>query len=207
MPEFPRREDAVLGLALAIHAGFTQNPTVFPSANPVGLQALIDAYNAAKELQEQRLAQALLATQQKDTALVTLTDFMKVQLKQSEVDVAANLEQLELIGWGKKAAPQPSDPPGAPRSLEADIQGSGIVHLDWKTPGRGTGGTVRTYLIERREEPQAGGEFSEWHQAGIALETQILLRDQPRKVQMEYRVIGVNTGGNGEPSASVPVVL
>ena len=207
MPEFPRREDAVLVLALAMHNGFEENPTVFTSADPTGLQTMIDNYNGAREMQEQRLAQAKLATQDKETALDALRDFMKVQLKQSEVDVAANLEQLDLIGWGKKAPPQPTDPPGAPRSLETVVQGAGILVLDWKTPARGTGGTVRSYLVERREQPEGGGAFNEWHQAGTVFETEIELRDQPRKIQMEYRVIGMNTGGNGEPSATVPVVL
>ena len=75
---------------------------------------------------------------------------MKNEIKQSEVDTASDPEKLEQIGWGRKAAPSPSDPPGQPRALDPIIQGPGTLLLDWKAPARGTGGTVRSYIVERR---------------------------------------------------------
>ena len=122
------------------------------------------------------------------------------QLKQSEVDTAADPEKLELIGWGRKA-------PGQPRNLDPMIQGPGTLFLDWKPQAGGTGGPVRTYLIERREQPGGGGNFTEWHQVGIALEGELYMTDQRRGQQPEYRVMAVNNRGQSTPSNTVPFVL
>jgi hypothetical protein len=106
-----------------------------------------------------------------------------------------------------KAPPSPADPPGQPRNLDAAMQGAGTVLLDWKAPARGSGGNVRTYIIERREQTEAGGEFGEWQQAGIALESEAAIMNQSRGVQLEYRVKAINTGGESVPSNTVAVVL
>jgi len=132
---------------------------------------------------------------------------MRAELKKSEVDVGADSEKLEYIGWGPKAPPSPADPPGQPRNLDAAMQGAGTVLLDWKAPARGSGGQVRTYVIERRQQPEGGGEFGQWQQTGIALESETTLMNQPRGVQLEYRVKAVNTGGESLPSNTVAVVL
>ena len=155
MPRFPKREADVVALADAMISGYTANPGVFPNADVAALQAVRDAYQTAKNAQLDAQAQAQLATESKDTALDGLEDGMKTQLKQSEVDTTADPEQLELIGWGKKAPAQPSDPPGQPRALDPVIQGQGTLFLDWKAPARGSGGTVRSYIIERRHQPEA----------------------------------------------------
>ena len=85
-------------------------------------------------------------------------------------------------------------------------QGAGAVMLDWKAPARGSGGSVRTYVIERREQTE-GGEFGDWRQVGIALETQALIMNQPRGVQLEYRIKAINTAGESLPSNTAVVVL
>jgi len=132
---------------------------------------------------------------------------MRTQLKQSEVDVAADPEKLELIGWGRKAPAQPSDPPGQPRNLDPVIQGPGTLFLDWKPPASGSGGPVRTYLIERREQPVGGGAFSAWRQVGASLTPEAHLTNQPRNQQLEYRVRAVNLAGQSAPSNTVKAVL
>jgi len=206
MPTFPRREPDAVALADAMIAGFQQNPSVFPHADVPGLQALRAAYQTAKNAQLDAEAKAVLVTEAKDGVLTTLEDLMKVQLRQSEVDVASDQEKLGLIGWGPKAPAQPSNPPGQPRNLDPVVQGPGILFLDWKAPAPGPGGRVRTYLIERREQV-SGGAFNEWHQVGVALDSELTLTDQPRNVQLEYRVIAVNNGGNSLPSNTAAVVL
>ena len=97
--------------------------------------------------------------------------------------------------------------PGQPRNLESVIQGAGTLFLDWKAPARGSGGTVRTYIIKRREQPAGGGEFGSWSQVGIAIESETSLTNQPRGPQLEYRVKAVNVGGESIPSNTVAVVL
>ncbi|MBP8131901.1 MAG: fibronectin type III domain-containing protein [Candidatus Hydrogenedentes bacterium] len=206
MPNFPKREADAVALADAMIAGYQQNPAVFPHADMPTLQSLRTAYQTKKNEQLDAEAKAQLATEAKDIALDALEGIMKVQLRQSEVDTADDAEKLELIGWGPKAPAQPSNPPGQPRNLDPVIQGPGTLFLDWKAPAPGPGGRVRTYLIERREQV-SGGAFNEWHQVGVALDSELTLTDQPRNVQLEYRIIAVNNGGNSVPSNTAEVVL
>ena len=206
MPVFPKREADILVLVQAMMQGYLAHLGDFPSRN-IGI--LISAradYNGAKATQVEAIAQAQVVTDQKDAALAALAEKMKAELKKSEVDVGGDSEKLEYIGWGPKASPSPAAPPGQPRNLEALAQGNGTVDLDWKGPARGSGGPVRTYVIERRDEPE-GGEFGDWSQASIALESQAILMTQPRGQQLEYRIRAVNTGGVSIPSNTAPVVL
>jgi len=208
MPKFPKREADILALCEAMIAGYLAHPADFPSRTPGPLlPAMSGQYLAVKNTQTSALAASQIATEQKDAKLAALVEVMKNELKKSEVDVGTDSEKLEYIGWGPKAPPSPADPPGQPRNLDAAVQGAGTVLLDWKAPARGSGGQVRTYVIKRREQPQGGGEFGDWQQAGIALESETTLMNQPRGVQLEYRVKAVNTGGESTPSNTAAVVL
>ena len=207
MPNFPKREADVEALALAMLFGYWNHGADFPSADFPALLTANNNYHTARNAQTGALAAAQVATEQKDAKLAALVEIMKAELKKSEVDVGGDSETLEYIGWGPKAPPSPADPPGQPRNLDAVIQGAGTVLLDWKAPSRGSGGNVRTYVIERRQQPEGGGEFSNWQQAGVALETEATLMNQPRGLQLEYRVKAINTGGESVPSNTVGVVL
>ena len=187
MPKFPKREADILALANAMLAGYAAHSVDFPShIGPPVLAMKRFVYISAK--------------------LAALVEKMKAELKKSEVDVGSDSEKLEYIGWGPKASPTPADPPGQPRNLEVVIQEAGTVLLDWKSPARGSGGNVRTYVIKRRQQPE-GGEFGKWQQAGVALETEATLVNQPRGLQLEYRVKAINNGGESIPSNTVAVVL
>ena len=207
MPRFPRREAEVIALADAMIAGYTANPADFPNADVPALQAARDAYQTARDEQTESMGRAQLKTDVKDEKLDDLEDVMKNQLKQSEVDTAADPEKLGLIGSGPKAPGQPSNPPGQPRALDPVIQGPGTLFLDWKQPAPGVGGPVRSYVIERRTQPGGGGAFDAWAQVNVALESEITLIGQPRGRQLEYRVIAINTGGRSVPSNTAAVVL
>ena len=207
MAKFPKREADILALANAMFAGYIAHAADFPSHGGPGLPTTRSQYMTAKNAQTEALAAAQVATEQKDAKLAALVELIKAELKKSEVDVGGNPEKLEYIGWGPKAPPSPADPPGQPRNLDAAVQGAGTILLDWKAPARGSGGNVKTYVIERRQQPEGGGEFGEWQQAGIALESETSLMNQPRGVQLEYRVKAINTGGESSPSNTVAVVL
>ena len=207
MAQFPKAEADVSALAMSMMAGYGAHALDFPSADPIGLTAAFGAFTGAKNTQTDALAAGQVATEAKNTALDALEEFMGTELKKSEVDVASDPEKLEYLGWGPKAAPSPADPPGQPRNLDPVIQGPGTIFLDWKAPARGSGGTVRTYVIERREQPAGGGEFGDWGQVGIALETETTLTSQPRGPQLEYRVKAINVGGQSIPSNTAAVVL
>ena len=207
MAQFPKAEADVAALVTAMSAGYAAHALDFPSADAIGLGAAHGAYLAAKVAQIDALAAGQVATEAKNIALDALEEFMGTELKKSEVDVGSDSEKLEYIGWGPKAPPSPADLPGQPRNLDPVIQGPGTLFLDWKAPARGSGGTVRTYVIERRDEPSGGGEFGDWAQTGIALETETTLTDQPRGPQLEYRVKAINAGGESIPSNTAAVVL
>ncbi|MBA7646977.1 hypothetical protein ES703_54745 [subsurface metagenome] len=211
MAQFPNAEADIVALASAMIAGYTAHPADFPSMDPltdlVALQAALSGYQTAKIAQTDALAAAQVATETKDLKLDDLEDLMRDELKKSEVDVGSDSEKLEYIGWGPKAPPTPAVTPGQPRNLDPVIQGPGTLFLDWKPPARGSGGTVRTYVIERREQPSGGGQFGSWAQVAIALETEATLMDQPRGPQLEYRIKAVNAGGESIPSNTAAVVL
>jgi len=211
MAQFPNAEADIVALASAMIAGYTAHPADFPSMDPltdlVALQVALSGYQAAKTAQTDALAAAQVATEAKNLTLDSLEDRMRDELKKSEVDVGVDSEKLEYIGWGPKAPPTAAVTPGQPRNLDPVVQGPGTLFLDWKPPARGSGGTVRTYVIERREQPAAGGEFGSWAQIAIALETEATLMDQPRGPQLEYRIKAVNAGGESVPSNTAAVVL
>ncbi len=207
MAQFPKAEADVSALATSMMAGYAAHAADFPSHDPMALGMAHSVYTTAKNAQTDAMAAAQVATEAKNTVLDALEDVMRAELKKSEVDVGSDGEKLEYIGWGPKSAPSPSTPPGQPRSLESVAQGPGTLLLDWKAPVRGSGGTVRTYIIERREQPAGGGEFGSWAQVGIAIESETSLADQPRGPQLEYRVKAVNVGGESIPSNTVAIVL
>lgn len=207
MPRFPKREADILALVNAMLAGYRAHAGDFPShTGPRWLLIRRAQYLAAKKAQTETQAAAQIATEVKNFKLDALKDIMRDELKKSEVDVGNTSEKLEYIGWGPKAPPTPADPPGQPRNLDAVMQGNGTLFLDWKAPARGSGGPVRTYIIERRDE-NAGSEFGNWAQVSIALETEATLADQPQGQQLEYRIKAVNAGGKSTPSNTIAVVL
>ncbi len=209
MPVFPNKEPEVVALAEAMIAGFTAHPADFPSIDPlvelVALQGALAGYQTDKQSQIDARAQAKIATQTKVTTLDDLVELMGNDLKLSEVDVAADPTKLDQIGWGPRQDPQPVDPPGQPTNLYPKAEGQGLLWLAWDRPE--SGGPVRNYTVQRREQPAGGGEFGDWAIVGTALNNEISLIDQPRGIQMEYRVTAVNNGGQSMPSNTAPVVL
>ena len=207
MPDFPKREADLLSLAAGMIAGYADEPSLFPHADAVGLQARLDDLHACLDGQTKAQALAQMATKEKKASLKRLEAFVKVQLRQSEVDAAVDPKTLALIGWGPKAGSRAADPPGQPRGLTIAQEDGGALTLVWKAPPSGDGGRVRTYIIERREQSAAGGPLGEWRHAGVSLLPRITLTNQPRGLQLEYRVHALNHGGPGEPGNAVAVVL
>ncbi len=207
MPKFPSKEVDILALVKQMLAGYQSHGADFPSVIWLLLAPKYIIYANARKGQKEAHSQLQLATDAKNTSLDTLRELMKSCLKKSAVDVAGNPDKLQYIGWGPKAPPLPADPPGQPRNLEALNQGPSSVTLDWKSPAHGSGGAVRTYVIEQRNQPQGDGDFSNWQPVGTALETEATLTGQQRGIQLEYRIKAINIGGESVPSNSVAVVL
>jgi hypothetical protein len=205
MPIFPRTEAEVVALAETMIAGYTAHAADFPSVTVADLQTALDTYQTDKNSQEDARAQAKIATETKDTKLDDLMELMKNDLKLSEVDVADDPEKLAQIGWGPRQQPQPVPLPGQPVNFVPTAEGPGDVWLEWDSPENG--GIIRNYIIERRVQPAEGGDFSDWEVIGTSLDTKIHLLEQPRGIQMEYRVKAANVSGESLPSNTAAVVL
>ncbi len=210
MPRYPAQQAQILALAEAMISGYTEQAALFPNADAALLQSLRDVYYNAAAAQTEAIAKAQLATGAKQAALAQLQAVIKRQLKQSQIDTAANPENLNYIGWGPRAAARSIEAPGQPLGLKSIDEGAGTLLIEWKRPARGSGGPVRTYIIERREltidETDDDGA-DEWRQAAISLETTASLKDQPRSAQLEYRVKAINKSGQSEASNTIAVVL
>ena len=209
MPRYPAQQAEILALAEAMIGGYTDHAALFPNADALLLQSLRDAYSAAAAAQTEAMAAAHIATEAKQTALAQLHADIKRQLKQSQIDTAANPENLNYIGWGPRAAALSIESPGQPLALKSVDEGAGTLLIEWKRPARSSGGPVRTYIIERRELAigQTAGDGGGWQHTAISLETKALLKDQPRGVQLEYRVKAINKTGQSPPSNTIAVVL
>ena len=212
MPRYPTQQAQILALAEAMIGGYTEHAALFPNADTPLLQSLRDAYSIATAAQTEAMAKAQIATEAKQAALAQLQAVIKRQLKQSQIDTAANPDNLKYIGWGPRASAQSIEAPGQPLTLKSIDEGAGTLLIEWKRPARGSGGPVRTYIIERREltideTGDDGGNRGRWRQAAISLETKVSLKRQPRGVQLEYRVKAINKAGESQPSNTIAVVL
>ena len=92
-----------------------------------------------------------------------------------------------------------NDTPGQVHTLELIREGKDWVFLDWKEPS--DGGQVAAYKIQRRKRD--GGP---WMDAGMAVESEVMLNGQEPGVEFEYQVIAVNKAGEGLPSNIVRAV-
>jgi hypothetical protein len=208
MPRYPTQQAQILALAEAMIGGYTEHAAMFPNSDVALLQGLRDAYNTTTAAQTEAMAKSQLATEAKQAALNQLHAVIKQQLKLSQIDSADNPENLNYIGWGPRTAAQSIEAPGQPLTLKSVDEGAGTLLIEWKRPARGSGGPVRTYIIERRELTiDETGDWGEWRQAAISLQTRASLKDQPRGVQLEYRIKAINKAGESQPSNTIAVVL
>ena len=214
MPRYPTQQARKLALAEAMIGGYADHAGLFPSADVALLQSVRDAYCDATAVQIEAIARARLATEARQAAVAQMDAVMQRQLKLSQTDNTANPDNLKYIGWGPRAAARSIEPPGQPMKLESIDEGAGtLLIIEWKRPVRGSGGPVKIYIIERRDltidETGDGGigRGNKWKQTAISLETTASLKDQPRGIQLEYRVKALNKAGQSEPSNTIAVVL
>jgi hypothetical protein len=211
---FPIKESAVFELAEEVKAGLAAHPAVYP-APPVPaaeLQAAIDAYLAARNQTIANKARYEESVRAKDDALATLKHGLKNDLRYAENTVDFDDALLKNLGWSGRKAKHRLQPPGQPGSLAAPKQGEGFLQFVWQKPT--DGGKPVAYKIQRRflheldkTEKKDKNTGDAWSDIAAALETEISLQDQPRGVELEYRVLAINKAGEGPPSNTVMVVL
>jgi hypothetical protein len=204
MPQFPNKEADVVALAETMVSGLTAHAADFPSVTAATLQTALTNYKNQRQTQENAKSQAQIATVTKDDKLDALVELMKNDLKLSEVDVASDPEKLTEIGWGPRSQPQPLIAPASPTELHPIAEGQGTLWLVWNKPE--TGGPVRNYIIERRQQQQSG-QFEAWLLVSTTYNREVNLEGQPENARLEYRVKAANAAGESLPSNSVSVVL
>jgi len=201
MARFPRTEADIAALAVLVTEGLQQAPDDFPSP-PVSAEALkakLDAFNMATTAAVTAETAAQHQHALKDQALEDLADSIKANLKYAEFAVRDQPEKLSQLGWGLRREGSPLQPPGEVRDITIGAEGDTWVILRWKQPV--DGGTPGVYRIQRRQDGTA------WEDIGISTETERLCSEQPRGIELLFRVFAVNKAGTGQPSATVTVVL
>ncbi len=200
MPKFPTRQADIKAMAYSIAMGAQNHNVDFPNIDVFEIVGAINLYVFTRNAQNQARAAAKLATEAKNASLKVLVQSMKKCLKKSEVDAAVNPEKLALIGWRPKTASQDITMPGQPQNLRI-INGENKLLLKWDRPIGG--GTVRYYIIEKREvKPD-----SVWTLVATSYDTQKSLSHQPHGAQIEYRVKAVKTAGESIPGNIVSISL
>jgi hypothetical protein len=172
--------------AAAITLSVEGKPTVLII---VGSSPIVSEQTAAEE-----------ATTNKDDALENLVEAMKTDIRYAENTVDFDDDKLKLIGWAGRKSPAALTLSGQSRLLEAPKQGEGWVFLDWKAPA--DGGVPAAYKVMRRER-SAGA----WEEVATAVISEATLFEQPRRKELEYRIVAVNKAGDGEPSNTVMCIL
>jgi len=202
MARFPTREAEIAALAGDIIHGLTQYTEDFP-APPVAapeLQTAVDTYVAARESAVTAEGTAAEAFDTKDEALQALIDGMRAILRYAEGIARYDEGKLKLLGWSARRTRTQLEQPGQVRTLEVKKEGPGWVFLDWKPSFEG--GVVAAYRIQHRQ--RADGS---WQDVGMSVETEMVMGNQERGTELEYRVFAVNKAGEGESSNVVSAVL
>lgn len=205
MGSFPKTELEIVALAEEMIEGFVAYSEDFPSGDPTGLQTTLNTFRQYREEQSAAERGAKTATVSKNEQLDALVEKMKTALKRAEANVAASPEKLGEIGWSSRQTPAPVSVPGAPSALIPVAEGQGMICLKWTRPE--SGGSVRNYIIERRQEPAGGGSFGAWTYVDTCYNCEITVTGQPSMVKLEYRVLASNIRGESAPSNAIPAFL
>jgi hypothetical protein len=198
---FPRTESEVATLASRVAEGLASAADDFPSppVSPADLKTKLEAFIAADTATV--AAETAFREQHalKDAALAALQDALKADLRYAENTARNAPEKLNALGWRPPRDGTPLEPPGETRDMIIVSEGDTWAVLRWKAPV--DGGAPAFYRIQRKQGTDA------WVDAGTSTETEQLMSNQPRGVELMYRVIAVNKAGAGHPSATVTLVL
>jgi hypothetical protein len=194
--------------------GFAEYPDFFPSADPASLADIFQQYKDASTELAMANARAATAAVKKKDRLKALQTAMKSQIKIAEVDCVSNPDRLGFIGWGQAALPSDIPAPDQPTRLVIDAQGfdaynkKGIIQLSWRKPDNLERKHIRYYSVERKMLcPGEDGHVGPWQQAGTCIDDQIILKNEPTGVRLEYQVRAVNKAGQSKPSNVAYAVL
>jgi hypothetical protein len=201
MPTFPKKETEIIALAQMVGDGLSKMADDFPHP-PLAvadLQAKVTEYNGILSA----TVEADMASQRQHAAkaevLAEIRDGVSANLRYAEITARKEPEKLAGLGWGPRRDKSPLAPPGEVRDINIDSQGDTWLILSWHPPVNG--GLTAAYHIERKQGTGA------WEAAATSATTEKSVTDQPRGVELSYRVIAVNKAGSGAPSGVVTAVL
>lgn len=202
MAQFPIPQAEVLALGQAVLTGLQGNAVIYPDppVDLVDFAASLEAYvSAGNEVIAARAALSR-AVAAKQRAFEDFVGDIKRQLRYAENTTGGNDAQLKLLGWGARRHRAKASLPGQVRTLEAGRQGPDWIFLDWKAPIEG--GKLAAFVVQRRKLPDG-----DWTEAATAIASEITLKNQPRGIELEYRIVAINKAGQGRPSNTVMAVL
>lgn len=213
MPEFPRRKNDILVQAAKMVRGFVDYAADYPNP-PFDGGPLATIVSSAVNLIGDR--------QTKEAAYQDALELENDKIYHEAVPEMRHLERLARDRYGDdpaKLAEIGLEPkadrrflaPGIVRGLEVAHQGAGTVEIDWKAPARTAAtGDPKVYKITREtrnpEPPNEAIEaFGTWQT--IEFTTKAIILNQPRGVEIRYRVIASNNNGDGPPMDAERIVL
>jgi len=202
MPTFPRSETEIIALAQMVTDGLTKMAEDFPNppVSVADLQGLVTQYNTVLS----DVIQADMSSQKhhaaKDHVIAELVESLTTNLRYAEITARKEPKKLAGLGWGERRAKNPLQAPGEVRNIAIGNQGDSWLMLGWKPPVEG--GLTAAYQIQRKQ-----GAAGAWEDAGTSAATEKIMSNQPRGLELSYRVIAVNKAGQGQPSGVVTAVL
>jgi hypothetical protein len=211
MPIFPDTKNDIVILAAKVAAGINDNPADYPNPpfDPAPMNLDIGEAIQLIGQRQAKNAEAKALLDQENAKIADVSAKLRTLLNEAETRYPTDAAKLQEIGWDVPSERQYLKP-GEVRNLEAIAQGPGTVELDWKAPAR-TAHTGRPtiYKITREtrniETHAAIEEFGTWE--STAFETETLLSNQPRGVEISYRLTASNTNGDGPPVEAQRAVL
>lgn len=202
MVTFPDTETNIAALAEQMIDALNAHSEVYPTP-VIPIPELKDSLNQYKYAQTRVMtaqAQAQQAIAEKQQALKELIDKMNSNLRYAESVTRRSEEQLKLLGWNPLSPKTPLEVPGIIHDLEISRTEQGTAVMHWQKPT--TGGKVSAYKVQLFEE-----EHGIWTTVAIETHTDALLLYQQVGKPLNYRVMAINSAGEGTPSNPVEVVL
>lgn len=200
--KYPEAEAEILALARQVVEGLKQLGGELP-APPVPLDEMHARLARADAVTAEVVVAATALRERhtvKNDAIQDVVDGTKATLKYAEVVFRDQPDKLSQLGWGPRRDGSTLEAPGEVRDIQITAEGDTWVALRWNPPV--DGGAVGGYKIQRKKKDGDG-----WEEVGSSVDTEHTLINQPRGIEMDYRVVAANKAGVGQPSATVTVVL
>ncbi len=208
MAIFPKTEASISELAMQMLGGLAEHGDLYPSITAdakMALNAAFSTYNGSINAQTEAKAAAKVATTAKMDKQGELEEQMRKVIFLAEHDCMDAPGNLDYLGWGGRKTPVPLAKPGNLSGLTPTYEGPGTLSLAWDKPT--DGGAVSSYKVERSDQPEGGGVPGPWTLITTSYDPNITLPNQPRGLEMQYRVIATNAAGDSMPSNIATVVL